>query len=352
MTQTKQCIEWIKNYYKDNPDGKAIIGISGGKDSTIAAALCVEALGADRVIGVMMPDGAQIDIADSAEVCSILGIESLYVDIAHAYWGLSVELATAIYGDRRDIQPVSEVVSNKMYATNTPARIRMTTLYAIAAFYPNSRVVNTCNRSEDYVGYSTKFGDAAGDFSPLGNLTVREVLAIGDELGLPEHLVHKAPSDGMCGKTDEDNLGFTYNELDDFLLGTGDISEETYNKIERLHTITRHKYEPMPTFSPINYDGILGQMSIYDLPTFDYTKQQKRGLRAESGIILDEYAEGGLVAPELTGLASGQNGCSAAINVEPINYGETDLQKIAEAINKVIETAGYAFREKNNGIQN
>ena len=264
MSKTQDCINWIKDYFKDNPNGKAIIGISGGKDSTIAAALCVEALGADRVIGVMMPDGAQIDIADSAEVCSILGIESLYVDIAHAYWGLSVELATAIYGDRRDIQPVSEVVSNKMYATNTPARIRMTTLYAVAAFYPNSRVVNTCNYSEDYVGYSTKFGDAAGDFSPLGKLTVREVLEIGDELGLPRHLVHKAPSDGMCGKTDEDNLGFTYNELDDFILGTGRVSEETMNRIGRLHNATRHKYEPMPTYNPHEVVVDLMQLSFFD----------------------------------------------------------------------------------------
>ena len=243
-----KCVNWIKNYFKDNPEGKAIIGISGGKDSTVAAALCVEALGADRVIGVMMPEGAQIDIADSAEVCSILGIESLYIDIAHAYWGLSLELATAIYGDRKDIQPLGEVMNNKMHATNTPARIRMATLYAVAAFYPHSRVVNTCNRSEDFVGYSTKYGDAAGDFSPLGNLTVREVLAIGDELGLPYHLVHKAPSDGMCGKTDEDNLGFTYEELDGFLLGENGLAPETMSKVARLHKITRHKYTPMPMF--------------------------------------------------------------------------------------------------------
>lgn len=268
MSKTQDCINWIKDYFKDNPDGKAIIGISGGKDSTIAAALCVEALGPDRVIGVMMPDGAQIDIADSDEVCSILGIKSLYIDIARAYWGLSIELATAIYGDRRDIQPVSEVVSNKMYATNTPARIRMTTLYAVAAFYPNSRVVNTCNRSEDYVGYSTKYGDAAGDFSPLGNLTVREVLEIGDELGLPGHLVHKTPSDGMCGKTDEDNLGFTYEQLDDHILGTGDVDMETRIKIERLHYATRHKYSPMPMFTPA--EG--GIIDPNQLTLFDYSK--------------------------------------------------------------------------------
>lgn len=326
MTNREACVNWIKEYFKDNPDGKAIIGISGGKDSTIAAALCVEALGADRVIGVMMPDGTQIDIADSAEVCSILGIESLYVDIAHAYWGLSTELATAIYGDRRDIQPVSEVMSNKVYATNTPARIRMATLYAVAAFYPNSRVVNTCNRSEDYVGYSTKYGDAAGDFSPLGNLTVREVLEIGDELGLPEHLVHKAPSDGMCGKTDEDNLGFTYEQLDDHILGTAAVDKEVVEKIERLHKATRHKYKPMPTFRP-----------IYTFTEEDYSKIQ-RGQRAK-GNFMDDCA-GGLVDPSIASSAmAGQIGTnpmkefdgSAAINID-FNINKTDIQKITENI--------------------
>jgi NAD+ synthase len=137
-----------------------------------------------------------------------------------------------------------------MFITNTPARLRMTTLYAVAALYPNSRVVNTCNYSEDYVGYSTKYGDAAGDFSPLGGLTVREVLAIGDALGLPRHLVHKAPSDGMCGKTDEDNLGFTYDELDGFLLGESGLSPETMSKVTKLHNSTRHKYTPMPIYDP------------------------------------------------------------------------------------------------------
>jgi NAD+ synthase len=126
----------------------------------------------------------------------------------------------------------------------------MTTLYAVAALYPNSRVVNTCNYSEDFVGYSTKYGDAAGDFSPLGGLTVREVLAIGDALGLPYELVHKAPSDGMCGKTDEDNLGFTYDELDGFLLGESPLSPETMSKVSRLHNSTRHKYTPMPIYDP------------------------------------------------------------------------------------------------------
>jgi hypothetical protein len=179
----------------------------------------------------------------------------------------------------------------------------MTTLYAVAALYPNSRVVNTCNRSEDYVGYSTKYGDAAGDFSPLGNLTVREVLEIGDDLGLPEHLVHKAPSDGMCGKTDEDNLGFTYQELDDYILGTGEVSEETKTKIEQKHKASRHKYQPMPTFRP-----------VYTFTEKDYPKTQ-RGKRAQCGII-DDWA-GGVIDPNVVTSIAGSGGVTVNIDITP-----------------------------------
>lgn len=233
--------KWIREQVPEG--GKAIIGISGGKDSTIAAALCVKALGAENVIGVMMPQGHQTDIKDSYEVCEYLGIHKMEINIGAICHGLCNLIDIEYDYDHN-------CINNPMIKTNLPARIRMTTLYAVAALYHNSRVVNTCNRSEDFVGYSTKYGDAAGDFSPLGNLTVREVLAIGDALGLPYHLVHKAPSDGMCGKTDEDNLGFTYDELDDFLLGAGPVSAETMSKISRLYKSTRHKYVPMPVYDP------------------------------------------------------------------------------------------------------
>ena len=331
MTRANDVINWIKDYYKDNPDGKAIIGISGGKDSTIAAALCVEALGADRVIGVMMPNGVQSDINDSIAVIKLLGIEPLKININQAYEGL---IAGMTIGIDEGFAPLDEtfafIDSNPMVKTNLPARLRMTTLYAVAALYPNSRVVNTCNRSEDYVGYSTKYGDAAGDFSPLGNLTVREVLAIGDELGLPEHLVHKAPSDGMCGKTDEGNLGFTYEQLDDHILGTGAVDVETVAKIERLHKATRHKYQPMPMFVP---DKELDQISIFD------NEKPRRGLRAESGIIMDECATGGLANDVNIQVDVGD------IIIDPLrlsspNYDGIDLEKLAETMQKVINTAG------------
>ena len=320
MSITNECVNWIKDYFKDNPDGKAIIGISGGKDSTIAAALCVEALGADRVIGVMMPDGKQADIDDSKQVCEILNIIPLTINIGAAHAVLMEWIAGSLTFEphsKKLPEAITEVVNNPMIRTNLPARIRMTTLYAVAALYPNSRVVNTCNRSEDYVGYSTKYGDAAGDFSPLGNLTVREVLEIGDELGLPSHLVHKTPSDGMCGKTDEDNLGFTYEQLDDYILGTGAVDEEAVEKIERLHKATRHKYSPMPMFTP-----------------------------AEGGII-DDCAGVDLL---------GGNAVSGNIGTFTINplyhstpsYDNVNQKALADEILKAIDTAGCGLLRRNN----
>ena len=337
MTRANDVINWIKDYYKDNPDGKAIIGISGGKDSTIAAALCVEALGADRVIGVLMPQGIQRDISDSYEVVARLKLQYHVVNIGAACEELYHFLADAVFlsGGMRAVK------ENTMITTNTPARLRMATLYAVAALYPNSRVVNTCNRSEDYVGYSTKFGDAAGDFSPLGNLTVREVLAIGDELGLPEHLVHKEPSDGMCGKTDEDNLGFTYEQLDDYILGTGAVDVETVAKIERLHKATRHKYQPMPMFSPDDFCALPGQMRI----EFDNEKP-RRGLRAESGIIMDECATGGLVDNAIIQDYFGSFTFDLS-HPSTSTCNGVDLEKIAEAMQKVVETAGCGIFKEN-----
>lgn len=257
---TIDCINWIKDYFKDIPDGKAIIGISGGKDSTIAAALCVEALGSDRVIGVMMPQGIQKDINDSYAVIEHLKIKAHKVDIGSAFDKLTGEIingpitesAGKNSGNRfMSVQEARDVLNNSVINTNLPARLRMATLYSIAALYPNARVVNTSNWSERYIGYSTKYGDSAGDFSPLGNLTVREVLMIGDDLDLPEYLVHKAPADGMTGKTDEEKIGFTYDQLDDYIMYVNDgLPESIVNKIEKMHKANEHKLLEMPRFEP------------------------------------------------------------------------------------------------------
>ena len=240
---TQQCIEWIKEYFKDNSDGKAIIGISGGKDSTIAAALCVEALGADRVIGVLMPQGYQPDIKDSYDVCEYLGIHKIEINIGAICHGLCNLIDMEYDYDHN-------CINNPMIKSNLPARLRMTTLYAVAALYPNSRVVNTCNRSEDVQGYSTHYGDSAGDFAPLAKLTTEEVVAIGDYLGLPYELTHKAPSDGMCGKTDEDNLGWTYHEINQII--RENEHGEHYDAIVKRYLNMQFKLQAvqLPAFKP------------------------------------------------------------------------------------------------------
>lgn len=232
-----ECIAWIRDWFERNGKGcNAVIGISGGKDSTIAAALCVEALGKDRVIGVLMPNGVQPDIDASYAVVNHLGIRHYLVNIKDAYDGLMGE-----------VDPNLEISSQSIQ--NLPPRLRMSTLYFISQSC-NGRVVNTCNLSEDWVGYSTRYGDSAGDFSPLSNLTVQEVKAIGLLLDLPKFLVEKIPSDGLCGKTDEDNLGFLYSELDRYIR-TGEIDDpKKKERIDALHERNLFKLRLMPSFDP------------------------------------------------------------------------------------------------------
>ena len=237
---TKDVIEWTRDWFKANGDGcNCVIGISGGKDSTIAAAVCVEAIGADRVIGVLMPNGVQHDIDVARAVVEHLGIRSYEVNIKDAY--------DAIYGAVE--QAVGEV--SEQSRVNLSPRIRMATLYCVSQSN-NGRVVNTGNLSEGWVGYSTRYGDGAGDFGPLSNLTVQEVKAIGRYLGLPKEFVDKPPIDGLSGKTDEDNLGFTYAVLDRYIR-TGECEDEAARKeIDRRHKANKFKLSMYPTFP---YDG-------------------------------------------------------------------------------------------------
>ncbi len=231
------CVEWIRDFFaKNGPDCNAVVGISGGKDSSVVAALCVEALGRERVIGVLMPCGEQADIDCSLQLVNHLGIAYHVVNIKAAVEGLTAAMPDSV--------PLST-----QSRTNLPPRIRMATVYAVSQSL-NGRVANTCNLSEDWVGYSTRYGDAAGDFSPLSRLTVAEVKAIGHMLGLPAELVEKTPIDGLCGKTDEENLGFTYAELDRYIR-TGEIDDaDKKARIDRLHRINQFKLELMPVFEP------------------------------------------------------------------------------------------------------
>lgn len=227
---------WIRDWFEENGrDCNAIVGISGGKDSSVAAALCVRALGVDRVIGVLMPNGEQSDIAMSRLLVEHLGIRNFVVNIHDGYQGLLGEV-------RRQLGDVSRDTE-----INLAPRLRMATLYAVAQSN-NGRVANTCNLSEDWVGYSTRYGDSAGDFSPLSMLCVREVKALGRELGLPECLVEKVPIDGLCGQTDEEKLGFTYAALDAYIRDGVEPDAATKARIDRLYKLNRFKVRFMDVF--------------------------------------------------------------------------------------------------------
>ena len=233
-----QVVEWIRRWFSENGrDCNAVVGISGGKDSSVVAALCVEALGRDRVIGVLMPNGEQPDIDCARRLVAHLGIEHHEINIRTAYEAVLSEFP-------KELSPSRQTV------VNLPPRLRMSVLYAVSQS-KNGRVANTCNLSENYVGYSTRYGDDAGDFSPLGNLTVAEVVALGEELGLPLDLVRKAPSDGLTGKTDEDNLGFTYAVLDRYIREGVCPDDDTRSRIDRLHELNLFKLKTIPCFSPL-----------------------------------------------------------------------------------------------------
>jgi len=230
-------IKWIRDYFNQNgKDCGAVVGLSGGKDSSVTAALCVQALGKDKVYGVLMPQGEQHDIDYSRELVSVLGIKHFVINIKDSVDALLASIKE------------SSLSLNRQAVINIPARIRMTTLYAVSAAV-NGRVANTCNLSEDWVGYATKYGDGAGDFSPLSKLTVAEVKALGKELGLPLKFIEKVPEDGLSGLSDEENLGFTYAVLDRYI--REGVCEDTAvkEKIDKLQKTNQHKLALMPYFN-------------------------------------------------------------------------------------------------------
>ncbi|MBP5312035.1 MAG: NAD(+) synthase [Clostridia bacterium] len=233
----EELVLWIRDFFEKNGKGcRAVIGISGGKDSSVAAAICVEALGKANVTGVLMPCGEQSDIDAAYMLVNHLGIDHYVVNIGNTVRELKAAVPSGVEPSRQ-----AEI--------NLPPRIRMSTLYYVSQCL-NGRVVNTCNLSEDWVGYSTRYGDSAGDFSPLSNLTVAEVRELGSLLGLPEELVKKAPSDGLTGKTDEDNLGFTYETLDRYIRTGVCENASDRERIDRLHERNLFKLQLMPCYKP------------------------------------------------------------------------------------------------------
>ena len=232
----EKMIDWLRDYFEKNgKDCSAVVGISGGKDSSTVAALCAQALGKERVYGVLMPQGQQHDIDYSRELVEFLGIKRLEVNIKKTVDAMLESIKEADFS------------LNRQATINIPARIRMTTLYAVSAAV-NGRVANTCNLSEDYIGYATKYGDAAGDFSPLSQLTVAEVKMVARELSLPEKFIEKVPEDGLSGLSDEENIGFTYAVLDKYIREGVCEYAAIKEKIDRMHKLNLHKLELMPHY--------------------------------------------------------------------------------------------------------
>ena len=242
-------VEFLRSWYEINgKNADIVIGISGGKDSSVVAALCVKAFGKEKIIGVLMPDGEQSDISYSYDLCKELDIRYVKIDIHSTFNALrhvvNEELCKVIPGIFRYAWGDSAEI-------NAPARIRMVTLYAVAQSLPNGgRVMNTCNLSEDYIGYATRWGDSVGDVAPISMLTVTEVKQIGKVLGLPDKFIDKAPSDGLCGLTDEDRLGFTYDELDKYIRSGIEPEEDKLKKITDLHKNNKFKMVDIPRFNP------------------------------------------------------------------------------------------------------
>jgi len=229
-------IDWLRDYFEKNgKDCSAVVGISGGKDSSTVAALCAQAIGKDKVYGVLMPQGNQHDIDYSRELVEFLGIKRLEINIKKTVDAMLESIKEADFS------------LNRQATINIPARIRMTTLYAVSAAV-NGRVANTCNLSEDYIGYATKYGDAAGDFSPLSQLTVAEVKLVARELALPEKFIEKVPEDGLSGLSDEENIGFTYAVLDKYIREGVCEDAAIKEKIDKMHRMNLHKLELMPHY--------------------------------------------------------------------------------------------------------
>lgn len=236
-------IKFTKEYV---PEGvNVVIGMSGGKDSTITAALLEKALGKDRIIGVAMPDKGQ-GINDADKICDYLGIKYVCIPIGETVKALTRDTSIGI-NKTLSVQAVQ----------NIPPRVRMTTLYAVAQCY-NAFVVNTCNLCEDYVGYATVNGDAAGSFSLLADLTVDEILRIGHTLGLPDEWVNKVPDDGLPHSSpDEKKLGFTYHQLSDYIRRISIPSAKIVERIESLHYKNMFKLKPMPKYESGFVVGII-----------------------------------------------------------------------------------------------
>lgn len=263
------CIKWMRKWYEENGKGcNIVVGISGGIDSSVVAALCVEAFGKDKVLGVMMPNGVDSDIVYAYDLVKFLNIDYYLYNI------------NDIFCDALDAILTMGIEPSEQTKINLPPRIRMAILYAFAQSM-NGRVVNTCNLSEDYIGYSTRWGDSVGDFAPIANFTKTEVKLLGYELDLPELLVEKTPTDGLCGKTDEENFGFTYEVLDTYIRTGVCEDKRIKDAIDYMHEKNKFKEMPIPKFKYQEEKSVKNEDIVNELTKAIMSKGSEKFIKRE-----------------------------------------------------------------------
>ena len=242
--ETKNVIEFIRNYFEENNLGGVILGISGGKDSGVVAGLFTEAIGKDKVIGVTMPCHSKDEDREDAKLISdFYGFKLINIDLTDSFDTYKEQIN--LLGDFTE-----EELKNS--DINLKPRLRMATLYYLAALYTalNKKtfiVSGTSNKCELYVGYFTKGGDSVHDIAPIADFTVEEVIKIGEVLKVPEKVLYKKPSDGLSNQTDEDKLGVTYRDIATYMENPEKVEENTKQKIKKLHNNNLHKFN-IPTY--------------------------------------------------------------------------------------------------------
>lgn len=246
IIEAEKAINWIKEFVESSGAEGVVVGNSGGKDSATVIAMATRALGKDKVLTIAMPcNSIKEDLEDAKLVSMTFDVPLLEIDLSDSYNTFERTINNSLKGI--DIELVNEA------KVNSKPRFRMTTLYSVAQSM-NYLVIGTGNLCEQMVGYTTKWGDNASDFNPIGNFTVREVLAIGKYLGVPDRIINKAPSDGLGSKTDEEKMGVTYDQIEEYI-ETGKTSKEAMLVIERKNRVSKHKRSLVPkyTFDRVNY---------------------------------------------------------------------------------------------------
>lgn len=240
IEEANNAIKWIHDYVEKVGAKGVVVGNSGGKDSATVIAMATKALGKERVVTVAMPcNSISADLEDAKLVADTFGVPFLKVDLSETYADMEDAINTSLCDLKTELNKESKV--------NIKPRLRMTTLYGIAQSL-KYLVIGTGNLCEAMVGYTTKWGDSASDFNPIANFTVPEVLAIGKYLGVPDKIINKAPNDGLGGKTDEEKMGVSYIQIEEYI-ETGRTRPDAMLKIEKLNQSTKHKRMPIPTYS-------------------------------------------------------------------------------------------------------